>query len=93
MRSAAGFSRTGRSVFIELEAAPWVWRVAEGGAVPAHDGRPALVQALFTDEQGRVFMRTDIGFGIVHTQDVALVADAVEAPRGGIAFSPLMDDL
>ena len=55
--------------------------MAADGAVSAHDGRPAEVREVFTDELGRVFMRTDRGFGLVHTQDVALVADAVEAGR------------
>jgi hypothetical protein len=31
------------------------------------------------DEEGRVYLLTDLGFGLVHTQDVALAADAVQA--------------
>ena len=33
------------------------------------------------DELGRVFLRTDLGLGLVHTQDMTLLADAVEAGR------------
>ena len=73
------FQNGPQRVFVELEAAPWVWRVAPDRAVSAHDGRPARVQAVFVDEQGRVFLRTDLGFGIVHTLDRVAVADAVEA--------------
>ena len=73
------FQNGPQRVFVELEAAPWVWRVAPDRAVSAHDGRPARVQAVFVDEQGRVFLRTDLGFGIVHTLDMVAVADAVEA--------------
>ena len=73
------FQNGPQRVFVELEVAPWVWRVASDGAVSAHDGRPALVQAVWLDEQGRVFLRTDLGFGIVHTLDMGAVADAVEA--------------
>ena len=73
------FQNGPQRVFVELEAAPWVWRVAPDRAVSAHDGRPARVQAVFVDEQGRVFLRTDRGFGIVHTLDMVAVADAVEA--------------
>lgn len=73
------FQNGPQRVFVELEAAPWVWRVAPDRAVSAHDGRPARVQAVFVDEQGRVFLRTDLGFGIVHTLDMIAVADAVEA--------------
>ena len=73
------FQNGPQRVFVELEVAPWVWRVASDGAVSAHDGRPARVQAVWLDEQGRVFLRTDLGFGIVHTLDMGAVADAVEA--------------
>ncbi len=75
------FQNGPQRVFVELEAAPWIWRVAADGGVTGHDGRPAEVQAVFTDEQGRVFLRTDLGFGLVHTQDMGAVADAVEAGR------------
>ena len=75
------FQNGPQRVFVELEAAPWVWRLADDGSVAAHDGRPAEVRAVYSDELGRVFLRTDRGFGIVHTQDMALVADAVEAGR------------
>jgi hypothetical protein len=30
------------------------------------------------DELGRVYMESDAGFGLVHTQDVGLAAEAVE---------------
>lgn len=75
------FQNGPQRVFVELEAAPWIWRVADDGTVTAHDGRAAQVQALLTDERGRVFLRTDLGFGLVHTQDMGAVADAVEAGR------------
>lgn len=75
------FQNGPQRVYVELEATPWVWRVSADGGVTAHDGRPARVQAVFSDEHGRVYLRTDIGFGIVHTQDMLAVADAVEAGR------------
>jgi len=75
------FQNGPQRVFVDLEAAPWVWRVDERGAVAAHDGRPVRVQQVLLDELGRVFMRTDLGFGLVHPQDMGAVADAVEAGR------------
>ncbi|HRN76433.1 DUF2946 family protein [Ottowia sp.] len=75
------FQNGPQRVFVELEAAPWIWRVDDRGAVAAHDGRPVRVQQVLLDELGRVFMRTDLGFGLVHTQDMGAVADAVEAGR------------
>ena len=85
------FQNGPQKVYVELEATPWIWRIGRGlnpGTNPeskdafevtSHDGRPAQVQRCVLDEQGRVYLATDIGFGLVHTQDVALAADAVEA--------------
>ena len=79
------FQNGPQRVYVELEATPWIWRVAEGGAVHAHTGAPARVQQVLTDEHGRVYLQTSGGFGLVHTQDVPAVADLVE--RGG-AWQP-----
>ena len=85
------FQNGPQKVYVELEATPWIWRIGRGlnpGTNPeskdafevtSHDGRPAQVQRCVLDEQGRVYLATDIGFGLVHTQDVALAADLVEA--------------
>ena len=75
------FQNGPQRVFVELEAAPWVWRLAADGGVSAQDGRPAQVQDVLLDELGRVFLQTDLGLGLVHTQDMTLAADAVEAGR------------
>jgi hypothetical protein len=46
--------------------------------VTAHTGHTALARRCLLDEHGRVYLETDLGFGLVHTQDVPLLADAVE---------------
>ena len=48
-------------------------------SVAAHDGQPAKVTQCVLDESGRVYLKTDIGFGVVYTQDVAIAATAVES--------------
>ncbi|MEO8079852.1 MAG: DUF2946 family protein, partial [Caldimonas sp.] len=76
------FQNGPQRVYVELEAAPWVWRLqAEGDviAVASHTGRPATAGESFVDEQGRVFLATDLGLGIVHTLDMELAANAVES--------------
>jgi hypothetical protein len=77
------FQNGPQRVYVELEATPWVWRIDRGPehdfAVTAHSGPLARVLACVLDEQGRVYLQTNLGFGLVHTQDVALAADAVEA--------------
>lgn len=75
------FQNGPQRVFVELEATPWVWRLQPDGAVQAHTGAPAQVRACWLDEEGHVYLDTDLGFGLVHTQDVALAAEAVEAGR------------
>ena len=72
------FQNGPQRVYVELEAAPWVWRLGADGAVTSHSGRPATVRACVLDEQGRLYLDTDIGFGVVHTLDMEQASDAVE---------------
>ena len=72
------FQNGPQRVFVELAATPWVWRVQADFAVLSHSGQAAQVQACVLDEQGHVYLHTELGFGLVHTQDVALAADALE---------------
>ncbi|MDO9073623.1 MAG: DUF2946 family protein [Rubrivivax sp.] len=85
--AGAWFFQNGpQRVYLELEVAPWVWRVdaaADAGApawqVQSHTGLPATVQGSWLDEQGRLFLSTELGYGIVHTLDMGIAAQAVEA--------------
>lgn len=74
------FQNGPQRVYVELEAAPLVWRVeaAHGWAITAHTGRSARVQCCVLDELGRLYLDTDLGFGLVHSQDMLYAADAVE---------------
>lgn len=73
------FQNGPQRVYVELEAAPLVWRVAEGRGWPvtAHTGRSARIQRCVLDEQGRLYLDTDLGFGLVHSQDMIHAAEAV----------------
>lgn len=73
------FQNGPQRVFVELEATPFIWRVNTDFSIAAHTGASARVQRCVLDEQGRVYLETDLGFGLVHTQDVALAAEAVQA--------------
>lgn len=75
------FQNGPQRVYVELEAAPWVWRLHEDGRVESHTGRPAQARGLWLDEAGRVYLLADLGLGLVHSQDVALAAQAVEQGR------------
>jgi len=74
------FQNGPQRVYVELEAAPLVWRVdaGYGWAVTAHTGRSARVQCCVLDELGRLYLDTDLGFGLVHSQDMLYAAEAVE---------------
>ena len=84
------FQNGPQRVYVELEAAPFVWRLHEPGGVLAPDGRRAGVTQSCTDEAGRLFLATDIGFGIVHTLDMLSAANAVE--RGEWTPTPMPFD-
>ncbi len=78
------FQNGPQRVYVDLEAAPWVWRLAPGlaGCAPSiesHTGRTATFGSVWLDEAGRLFLATDIGFGLVHSLDMELAAGAVEA--------------
>jgi hypothetical protein len=75
------FQNGPQRVYVELEAAPLVWRIAEDASVAAHTGEPAHARECLVDELGRVYLDTDLGFGLVHTLDMGLAADAIEAAR------------
>jgi hypothetical protein len=80
-RGAWFFQNGPQRVYVELEAAPFIWRVqpAEGWPLVSHTGLLAQLRAACLDEQGRLFLHTDLGFGLVHTMDMALAAQAVES--------------
>ena len=75
------FQNGPQRVYVELEAAPWVWRVADapGWPLTSHTGLPATPKACLLDEHGRLFLLTERGLGLVHSLDMPLAADAVEA--------------
>jgi hypothetical protein len=75
------FQNGPQRVFVELEITPWVWRVSEQGLVQSHIRQPAEVARAVTDEQGWLYLLTDIGFGVVHTLDVGLAAQVLDEGR------------
>jgi hypothetical protein len=95
--SGAWYFQNGpQRVFVQLEAAPFVWGVQRGGdvfAVHSHTGMPAgQVREAFVDEHGRLFLDCDAGFGLIRSPDMNTAADAVEAGlwrATEVAFSDL----
>ena len=76
------FQNGPQRVYVELEAAPWVWRLhprGDGVVVHSHTGREARIDAAVVDEQGRLFLASPDGLGIIHTADVELASRVVDA--------------
>jgi len=73
------FQNGPQRVYLELEVTPFVWRLQPDGSVRAHSGKFAQVLDSLVDEEGRLYLVTDLGLGLVHSADMAQAADAVEA--------------
>ena len=72
------FQNGPQRVYVELEVAPWVWRIQPDGSIQGHSGETARLQRTWVDELGRLFLETEKGFGLVHTQDVQLAIEPIE---------------
>jgi hypothetical protein len=74
------FQNGPQRVYVDLECAPWVWRVqdAPGWPLVSHTGEPAQALDTWLDEHGRLYARCAQGLGLVHSLDMALAAQAVE---------------
>lgn len=75
------FQNGPQRVYVELEVCPWVWRLQPDGAVLSHTGLPVQVRSSLLDEEGHLYLVTELGVGRVHSADMTLAADAVEQGR------------
>jgi len=80
------FQNGPQRVYVDLEAAPWVFRLdlaAAGDAprwrVSTLDGRQTACRGSWVDELGRLFLDCELGFGLLHSLDTGLAARAIEA--------------
>jgi Protein of unknown function (DUF2946) len=75
------FQNGPQRVFVDLEDTPWIWRLQPDGRVLTHTGTEVQTQDSLLDESGRLYLVTDAGVGLVHSADMALAADWIEAGR------------
>jgi len=73
------FQNGPQRVYVELEATPWIWRIQHDGSLLSHTGKKARMQRCCVDEAGYLYMDTEIGFGLVHTQDMHMALDPIES--------------
>jgi hypothetical protein len=72
------FQNGPQRVYVELEATPWIWRLQPDFTILSHTQQSCKPQRCVLDEYGCVYLETDLGFGLVHTQDMLQAADALE---------------
>ncbi|MFM7001788.1 MAG: DUF2946 family protein [Limnohabitans sp.] len=72
------FQNGPQRVYVELESTPWIWRLDAHFTPTAQTGQSTQVLACLVDEDGKVYLHTPLGLGLVHTFDVAAVAQAIE---------------
>jgi hypothetical protein len=78
------FQNGPQRVFVALEVAPWIWRVVlakRRWEVNSHTGvRAGRLVGAWLDEGGRIFLQTELGFGLVESTDAARVVAGFSRP-------------
>ncbi|MCR5866027.1 MAG: DUF2946 family protein [Aquincola tertiaricarbonis] len=82
------FQNGPQRVYVELEAAPWTWRLQPDGTLLSHTGRPARFASAWLDDGGRLFADTDLGFGLLHSLDVEAASGLVESGAWAVSELP-----
>ncbi len=80
------FQNGPQRAYVELELAPHVFRfrtessdhAEDAGRLTTHTGAEATAQACFVDEEGRLYFDSDVGFGLLHSLEVAQLAELIE---------------
>ena len=75
------FQNGPQRVFVELQSAPFVWRIRDDLSVWSSADELQQVKHCAVDELGQVYLLTMQGLGLVHTQDVWLAAEALSQNR------------
>lgn len=70
------FQNGPQRVYVSLEATPIIYRLDEFGRLESHTGaKPRELRAAFADVEGRLFLDTEIGTGLVDSQDTGKFAE------------------
>jgi Protein of unknown function (DUF2946) len=81
------FQNGPQRVFVALEAAPWVWQIAQDGGNPALQSHTGVVvselRGAWLDESGMAFLMTDLGFGLLDSRDAGRLLDALQPDGPG----------
>lgn len=71
------FQNGPQRVYVTLDYTPWVfgWNAATPQRLISHTGHTASACAAFVDEHGALLVDTDIGVGLIASQDLVALAD------------------
>lgn len=72
------FQNGPQRVYVELECTPWVWQVLPDYRLQSHTGLQTSAGECLLDEEGRLYIASPQGLGLVHSQDMVVAAEAVE---------------
>lgn len=72
------FQNGPQRVYVELECTPWVWQVLPDYRLQSHTGLQTSAGECLLDEEGRLYIASPQGLGLVYSQDMVLAAEAVE---------------
>ena len=79
------FQNGPQRVFVSLEATPIVYRLDEFGRLQAHTGAlPRELRAAFADAHGRLLLETELGPGLVDSQDTTRFAERLIDEKGHV---------
>lgn len=86
------FQNGPQRVYVRLDAAPYVLRVADTGVgLVTHTGETVrTVKAWWLDETGRLYAQTDLGVGLIDGRDLERILDPLRIQPGNM---PLLDAL
>lgn len=72
------FQNGPQRVYVELACTPWIWQVLPDYRLQSHTGLQTSAGECLLDEEGRLYIASPQGLGLVHSQDMVLAAEAVE---------------
>ena len=75
------FQNGPQRVYVELEATPFIYRISGDGVVRTQTGQEVAPERCLLDEEGRVYLVSTLGVGLVHSLDVPVFAQALEQGR------------
>ena len=77
------FQNGPQRVYVSLTATPIIYRLDEFGRLQTHTGAmPHELRAAFADVEGRLFLDTELGSGLVDSQDTVKFADRLVDGEG-----------